>query len=85
MPEKQNKEPLTIQNMPELCTVKELAEFFRISVPIAKKWLGTESLPQSFKLGNKWLVPKEDIINLAKSLYGNTQKESEDEIESAQQ
>lgn len=68
-------EPLTLENMPELCTINELAEFFRITVPTAKKYVQSDKLPQAFIMGTKWLIPKEDIINLAREMYGNKEIE----------
>lgn len=67
---KEQKKPLTVDDLPELATMEELALFFRVSVPTAKKWVQSDSLPQAFKLGGRWMIPKEDIINLAKSMYG---------------
>lgn len=70
MPETDNDKPLTFENLPELCTVKELALFFRITVPTAKKWLNKNDLPSAFKIGGQWRIPKEDILALVKSMYG---------------
>lgn len=63
-------EGLTIETMPELCTAEELAEFFRITKPTSLSWLKENRLPNAFKVGGRWRIPKEDILELAKSMYG---------------
>lgn len=70
MSKEPNVEGLSIEAMPEICTVDELAEFFRVTRPTAIKWLKEDKLPEAFKIGGRWRIPKENILALAQSMYG---------------
>ncbi|ANA87291.1 helix-turn-helix DNA binding protein [Gordonia phage Gibbles] len=70
MSKENGTEGLSVETMPELCTVDELAEFFRITRPTALKWLKENQLPEAFKIGGRWRIPKENILALAHSMYG---------------
>lgn len=70
MTEEKQEKYLTYENLPELMLIDEVALFFRVTVPTAKKWLKDGSLPSSFKIGAGWRIPKEDVIAKAHSMYG---------------
>lgn len=64
-------------DLPELCMVGEIAQFFRIGDEQVKGWLREkdetkQKLPNAFKVqGNRWRIPRSDVIALAHSMYGN--------------
>lgn len=74
----EEKKALTLENMPDLCLKKEVAEFFRVRPETVAVWLKEKKFPQAFKLGGQWRFPKEDIMALAHSMYGKVDEDSED-------
>ncbi len=70
---KPSSEFVKSEDLPDLCRPRELADYFRVSLPTAIKWLTTKEnppLPEAFKVGRQWRIPKEAIIRLAHDMYG---------------
>lgn len=61
---------LKSEDMPDICTPDQLASYFQITKPTAIEWLKRGKLPEAFKIGGRWRIPKSAIIKLAHELYG---------------
>jgi len=56
---------LGLENLPEIITPKQLAEFLQISEMTVKRALKSGEL-QGFKLGRDWRIEKEEVLKWAK-------------------
>lgn len=54
-----------LDNLPEIITPKQLAEFLQISEMTVKRALKSGEL-QGFKLGRDWRIEKEEVLKWAK-------------------
>lgn len=54
-----------LENLPEIITPKQLAEFLQISEMTVKRALKSGEL-QGFKLGRDWRIEKEEVLKWAK-------------------
>lgn len=59
-----------VEDLRELNTPEEIAEFFRVSALIMRKWLRSDQFPNAFKIAGRWRIPRQDVLDLAQSLYG---------------
>ncbi len=66
----------SIENMPDLLLPPEVANFFRVNNAMVSKWLRDKTdkrpFPNAYKLGNKWRIPKQDVIDYSHRLYGSS-------------
>ncbi|URG17421.1 hypothetical protein Mbo2_051 [Rhodococcus phage Mbo2] len=73
-----NDDPLqirTAEDLPEFCVPDEVAQFFRVDKGAVMIWLrnkdGQNYLPHARKVqGNRWKIPKTDVLALAERLFG---------------
>lgn len=59
-----------IEDMPDLALVPEVADFFRVTIDLVRKWIRDGKLPNTTKIGKEFRIPKQDVINLAHQMYG---------------
>lgn len=57
-------------DLPAMCLVPEVAQFFRQTDKVIRKWIGDGRFPNAYKEGKAFLIPKEDVINYAEQKYG---------------
>lgn len=59
-------------DLPEICVPDEVAQFFRVERRQVLAWCrDKESFPHARKMqGNKWRIPKGDVLALAERLFG---------------
>lgn len=78
MPDGEDTVGLTKESLPEVCLPAEVQEFFRIGEATFKRWISSKNrldyFPNSYKIGNGWRIPKQDILNLAEKMYGTTKR-----------
>jgi len=55
-----------LDNLPEIITPKQLAEFLQVSEQTIKRALKAGKL-KGFKVGRDWRIEKEEVINWLKS------------------
>lgn len=65
------------EDMPDICTPDQLASYFQITKPTAIQWLREGKIPDAFKIGGRWRIPKAAIQKLAHDMYGS--KENTDD------
>jgi len=56
---------LGLENLPDIVTVKQLADFLQVSEITIKRALKSGEL-KGFKIGRDWRIEKEDVIKWAK-------------------
>ena len=56
---------LNLDNLPDIVTVKQLAEFLQVSVQTIIRAIKAEKL-EAFKIGREWRVEKDNIIEWVK-------------------
>ena len=71
------KEINSIEDMPDNALVEEVAQFFRVTIPVVRKWIREGVFPNAYKPSRSFLVPKGDIIALMQKKYGNAVKNKE--------
>lgn len=60
----------SIEDMPDLALVPEVAEFFRITISVCRDWIRAGKFPGVSKVGKEYRIPKQDVIALAGQMYG---------------
>lgn len=68
-----NTDPVNVNgpgDLPALCLVPEVAQFFRQTDETIRGWIKKGSFPNAFKTGRNYLIPKQDVLDLAHRMYG---------------
>lgn len=70
------KEIHTFDDLPEICLIEEVMQFFRVERPQVLDWCRNKNklnyFPNAFKVaGNRWRIPRSDVLELTQRLYGN--------------
>lgn len=65
-------EALGFEALPDLCIPAEVANYFRVSAFTIRKWLRDgSSFPNAFRVSGSWRIPREDVLDRARQLYGD--------------
>lgn len=71
------REIKTVEDLTELCLPEEVAQLFRVQRGQVMTWLrvkddSRKNFPNAFKImGNRWRIPKQDVIALLRKMYGS--------------
>lgn len=60
----------TADDLPDNCIVSEVAQFFRQTDGTIRSWIRDGKFPNAFRGGKIFLVPKQDVLDLAQQKYG---------------
>lgn len=66
----QPREILSIEDLPENALVPEVAEFFRTTDIIVRRWIRDGAFPDAYLSGKSYRIPKKDVISYMKKQYG---------------
>lgn len=60
----------SFDDLPDNCVINEVAQFFRQADETIRTWVKTGEFPNAFKAGRIFLIPKQDVLELAQRKYG---------------
>jgi len=66
--------------LPEICTLEEVAQFFRETPLTIRRQINqrekTGDFKRAFKKGGRWKVPRQDVEDYVQKMFGHNKGES---------